>query len=269
MYRARRAFAQGAELARHQPISRLFRFVNAIASKLRRGMAEPLRLHYRFRLMSLAAEDAARETGPSTPKRSKLLTSVAWIFQNFGPLIVFIAFEHLVGLLAAIISGIVSGVVLVAWQIIRERKISPFTAFIAASVVGFGILDLHYQTGFFVKIEPALGNALTGLFFLGTVVVGKPIVIEFAEKAMGRALPTTAHPYLRNWTIVWGLFFFARAAIYVWMAYSLTIDQALAIRGIAGPLSFGGMFVIELVTRKLFFPNRNSAQTPEQNQGTS
>ncbi len=219
--------------------------------------------------MSATVEDASREKKPSSPPRPKWLTSAAWTFQNFGPLIVFIAFEHLVGLLAAIISGIVSGVILVAWQIIRERKISSFTAFIAASVVGFGMLDLHYQTGFFVKIEPALGNALSGCFFLGTVLVGRPIVIELAEKAMGRSIPVTAHPYLRNWTIVWGLFFFVRAAVFVWMAHSLSIDRSLAVRAIVGPLSFGGMFLVEMATRRLFFPNLESAQTPERNQGTS
>jgi intracellular septation protein A len=206
------------------------------------------------------------EQAKSPPKWQK---SVGWVVQNFGSLIVFIAFEHLFSLLAAIIAGIVTGAIQVAWQIIRERKISPFTAFIAASVVGFGILDLHYQTGFFVKIEPALGNSLTGCFFLGTVVVGKPIIIEFAEKAMGRQLPVTAHPYLRNWTIAWGLFFFVRAAVYVWMAYRLTIDQALAIRSIVGPASFGALFLVEMVTRKLVFPKKKPEPNPEPNQGTS
>ena len=212
---------------------------------------------------------AVDQTLPTAPQRPKWLTGAAWIFKNFGPLIVFIAFEHLVGLFAAIISGVVTGAILVAWEIIRERTISPFTAFIAASVVGFGILDLHYQTGFFVKIEPALGNVLTGCFFLGTVVIGKPIVIEFAEKAMGRKLPETAHPYLRTWTIVWGAFFFVRAAVYVWMAYRLSIDQALAVRGIVGPISFGGMFLVEMATRRLFFPKRNAEPNPEPTEGTS
>lgn len=212
---------------------------------------------------------ATEQAAASKPTRPKWLTAITWIFTNFGPLIVFITFEHLVGLFAAIVSGIVSGAILVAWQIIRERKISPFTAFIAASVVGFGILDLHYQTGFFVKIEPALGNVLTGCFFLGTVVVGKPIILDFAEKALGRKLSEAAHPYMRNWTIVWGVFFFIRAAVYVWMAYRLSIDQALAIRGIVGPASFGGMFLAETATRRIFFPKRNAEPNPERTEGTS
>lgn len=37
-------------------------------------------------------------------------------------------------------------------------------------MVGFGILDLRYQTGFFVKLEPALGNE------------------EIAERGLGKKL---------------------------------------------------------------------------------
>ncbi|MGH7327788.1 MAG: septation protein IspZ, partial [Polyangiaceae bacterium] len=145
-------------------------------------------------------------------------------------------------------------------QIVREKKISPFTAFIASSVVVFGALDLHYRTGFFVKIEPALGNAVTGLFFLGTVVIGKPLLIELAEKGMGRKLER-AHGYLRAWTIVWAFYFFLRAAIYVWMAYRLTIDQAMAIRGTLAPLSFGVMFLAEMGTRRILLPKPATPST--------
>src|ERR1035441_3227422 len=73
----------------------------------------------------------------------KWIRTLGWVFETFGPLIVFVAFEHLYGLFAAIVAGIVTGAILVASQIIRERKISPFTAFIASSVVVFGALDLH------------------------------------------------------------------------------------------------------------------------------
>ncbi|HEY2366799.1 MAG TPA: septation protein IspZ, partial [Polyangiaceae bacterium] len=74
------------------------------------------------------------------------------MLESFGPLIVFIALEHAVSLFAAIVSSIVTGVLLVVLQIARDKKISPLTAYIAASVAVFGALDMKYQTGFFVKI---------------------------------------------------------------------------------------------------------------------
>ncbi len=176
-----------------------------------------------------------------------------FLAESFGPLVVFYAFEHAVGLLAAIISSIACGVVLVAVQIARDKKVSPFTAYVAASVAVFGALDLKYQTGFFVKLEPALGNTFTGIFFLSTVAFGKPIIRELAEKQRGSKLPDRASGYLRALTIAWGFFFFARAAVYVWMAFRLTLDQALAVRAIANPISFGVMIFGEMGLRWLLW----------------
>jgi intracellular septation protein A len=183
--------------------------------------------------------------------------------ETFAPLVIFYAFEHLYGLVAAIVSGIVSGALLVALQIRRERKVSAFTVFVAASVVVFGALDLRYRTGFFVKLEPALGNALTGAFFLGSVLWGAPLIVEFAERSAGRKLDRV-RGYLTVWTVVWGLFFFARSGAYVWMAYHVALDRALLLRGVLGPLSFGALFVAEFAVRFLVYGRRAFGKLPEE-----
>jgi intracellular septation protein A len=184
-------------------------------------------------------------------KASRARGVVRFVLESFGPLIAFVALEHTVSLFAAIVSSIVCGVILVAIQIVRDRKISPFTAYVALSVAVFGALDLKYQSGFFVKLEPALGNTFTGLFFLGTVLVGRPVIAELAQKQRKEPFTEGGVAYLRALTIAWGLFFFLRAAVYVWMAYRLTIDQALAIRSVAGPISFGVMIFGEMGVRYL------------------
>ena len=192
-----------------------------------------------------------------------------FVLESFGPLIVFVALEHTVSLFAAIVSSIVTGAVLVVVQIARDKKVSPFTAYIAASVVVFGALDMKYQTGLFVKIEPAIGNALTGLFFLSSVVFGRPIILELAQKQRPDPFKPHVAKYLRALTIAWGLFFFVKASAYVWMAYRLTIDQALAIRSVAGPASFGVMIVGEWGFRylkwgkKAFDENEGTAKKEE------
>jgi intracellular septation protein A len=181
----------------------------------------------------------------ATKEPSRAAGIVRFVLESFGPLIVFVVLEHVVSLFAAIVSSIVAGVILVALQVVRDRKISPFTAYVAASVAVFGVLDLKYQSGFFVKLEPALGNTFTGLFFLGTVLLGRPVILELAQKQRKKPFTERGVAYLRGLTIAWGLFFFVRATAYVWMAYRLTIDQALAIRSIAGPVSFGVMIAGE------------------------
>jgi len=184
-----------------------------------------------------------------------------WVVETFGPLLAFLAFEHTLGLVAAIVASSVASVALVGTQIARDRKVSPFTAFIAASVLVFGALDLRYQTGFFVKIEPALGNAATGLFFLGSVLVRRPVIIELAERTSGRKMDKV-YGYLTAWTVVWSVFFFIRASVYVWMAYSLSLDSALVVRGVVGPLSFGAMFLVEMAVRRLVYGRKAFEATP-------
>jgi intracellular septation protein A len=191
------------------------------------------------------------EPAPETTKKPRWAGVVRFVLESFGPLIAFVALEHTVSLLAAIISSIVTGVILVVLQIARDKKISPFTAFVASSVAVFGALDLKYQSGFFVKLEPALGNSLTGVFFIATAVVGRPLLVELVQKQRAEPLSARGVAYLRGLTVAWGFFFFLRAAVYVWMAYRLTVDQALAIRSVAGPASFGVMIVGEMGVRYL------------------
>jgi len=87
---------------------------------------------------------------------------------------------------------------------------------------------------------------LTGLFFLGTVALGRALLVELVEKQRGEPLTEKGRAYVRSLTIAWGVFFFVRASAYVWMAYHLTIDQALAVRSVASPASFGVMIVGEM-----------------------
>ncbi len=168
------------------------------------------------------------------------------MLESFGPLLVFYACKELWGLVAAIWSSIACGVALVARQIARDKKVSPFTAFVAVNVAVFGVLDLRYQTGFFIKLEPAFGNLATAAFFLGTVLIGKPIIEEFARRQKPD-IPDTAKPLLRALTVAWGLFFVLRAAGHVWLAYHVSLDEALLLRALVGPASFGAMFAGQFV----------------------
>jgi intracellular septation protein A len=173
---------------------------------------------------------------PARPSRMKILGG---IFEGFGPLIVFYACEHLWGLLAAIISGIAVGGVLVAWQVVKERRVSSLTAFMAASVLIFGGLDLRYQTGFFVKLEPALGNTACGLFLLGSIALDRGVFANLAERYSGRSLAAWQRKMLFRLTLVWGVFFLLRALGFVWMAYHLTVDQAMFWRATLGNAAYG------------------------------
>ena len=193
--------------------------------------------------------------------RQRLMSALRFLAETFAPLGIFMGAKHLFGLVAAIAVGIALSLLLLAFQIRRDRRMSPFTAFVAASVIGFGALDLYFRTGFFVKLEPALGNAVTGAFFTGSVLWGSPVIIEFAERSLGRKVDE-ARRYLTVWTLLWGAFFFLRAGVHLWMAYNVSLDRALLIRGLVGPLSFAVMIGTEMATRWLFYGKRAFGKAP-------
>jgi intracellular septation protein A len=188
----------------------------------------------------------------TTSRRPTPAAAFSWVFDSFGPLLIYLVVLRFAGLLAAIVSGIVVGVGLVVRDFLRTRKLSAFTVYSALMVVVFGGLDLRYQTGFFVKLEPVIGNTATALFFLGSVAVGRPILQEMAEKLFGRSLAHRSG-YLRAWTLGWGLFFVLRALGYLWMAYHVDLEQALVARAVLGPLSIALMVGAEIVVRRRLF----------------
>jgi hypothetical protein len=62
--------------------------------------------------------------------------------------------------------------------------------------------------------------------------------------------------------VVWGLFFIVRTLAYVWMAYHLSLDAALAIRSVASPASFGVMIVGEMGFRYLLYGKKAFGPKP-------
>jgi len=187
-----------------------------------------------------------------------------WVLESFGPLLVFWTFEHRWGLVPAIVSGVVVGVGLVTFQWIREKSPSKLTVINAVSVVVFGALDLTFRSAFFVKLEPVLGNLVWAGIFLTSAATGPGLITEMVERTSAR-MKDSVRSYMRGVTVAWGLFMIARAAVYLWMAFALTVDQALAARGVLGPASFVGMFALEMAFRYLRWGKKafGSAPPPE------
>jgi intracellular septation protein A len=187
----------------------------------------------------------------------KLLSFLRWVLETFGSLLGFWIAMKLYGLVAGILVGAAIGLLAVGLEIARTKTVSRLTAFTAVSVVAFGLVDLKFQSARFIQLEPAVGNLLWAALFLGSVVSGKPLIVEIAEKARGVPLgKPVVVAYLRNATIAWGVFFIARASVYAWMAFHVTLGTALLIRGTIMPLSIPAMFGLEMAARYLKFGKR-------------
>lgn len=197
--------------------------------------------------------------GKMLSKRALLL----FIAETFGPLIVFYGFEHTLGLKAAIIAGLVTGVISLAFELARTKRFSAMTAYVTVSLVVFGYLDLRYATsGLFLELEPVFGGVAIALFFLGSSALGRPVMVELAEKQIGRSLPPKARPYVARLNMIWGLFFLARAGLYLWLSFRLSLDAFLGWRLVIGN-SWIGLLGIEMLYRRWRFGQAAMGGTPE------
>ncbi len=182
----------------------------------------------------------------------KLQSFLVWLFQNFGPLIVFLVTKSVMGLkpaiLATLIWSIAEVIYLVGW---KREKPSQFFCFSVGTTLLFGAIDLYSDNPFLFRYESVLTNVLTGLYFGATIFIGKPLIQEFAEKAKTDGIERPgAKTYLRYLTVAWSTYFFVKAGIYLHLANSsLSIEETTAIRSAFGPISFGVMLGGERLLR--------------------
>jgi intracellular septation protein A len=177
---------------------------------------------------------------------------INWLIQNFGPLIVFLITNNIAGLKPAIIATIVWSIgeftYIVGW---KREKPTQFFYFSVCTTFIFGMIDLYSDNPFLFRYESVLTNILTGIYFGATIFVGKPLIQEFAERANPDDIKKPGSTiYLRYLTMVWTLYFFAKAVVYFYLANSdLSIERVTIIRSALGPISFAALLGGERVLR--------------------
>jgi intracellular septation protein A len=186
----------------------------------------------------------------------KALTgTIAWILRDFGPLIVFYGANHFFGFVPAIVASMAWSVGDVALIKLRKQQVSAFLKFSIVVTVLFGTIDVYLQGPFLFRYEAALSNVVTGVFFGLTLRGDKSIIQEFAEKraaTTGKPVPInpdTIH-YFRLCSWVWTVYFFLKAAFYVWVGHQYDLERALAIRIVVGNATFYSLLFVSIFLAK-------------------
>jgi intracellular septation protein A len=180
----------------------------------------------------------------------RLKKLVLGAFGTFGPLIIFVAAEHLLSLRWAI--GLSTSYTLaeIAWRMWRREKLSQLFIFTAAMTLGFGGIDLVLNQPVFLKYEAVATNVLTGVYFAASVFGGKSL-IEAAYAQAPREDKPPLDPELRAFfrllTMIWAIYFFVKSVAYFFVARAYDYDHALAIRTVAGNVSMFALLGISLV----------------------
>lgn len=175
---------------------------------------------------------------------ARLRRFLRFLFSDFGPLIAFWAFYLSVGIRAAISATIVYVVGDFIHRLRYGRRFTRIYLLSSSLAVIFGAIDLLAATPFMLRYESVVTNVATGIFFTAGARGPKPLIQEFAEQRSG-PLPERAdvHRYFELFTYAWAVYFFLKAVAYYAIGQAYPLATAMAIRSIAGGISFGIMIV--------------------------
>ncbi|MCG4259540.1 septation protein IspZ [Acetobacter senegalensis] len=119
----------------------------------------------------------------------------------------------------------------------------------------FGVIDLISITPFMIRYEGVLTNLIIALSFaVGAFGATTPIQ-ELVEEQQGFPFPPERQEiraYFKSLTLVWALYFAAKAILYFWLLTYFPLPRALMLRSVIGTVSLGVMIGISLQGRRIF-----------------
>jgi intracellular septation protein A len=196
---------------------------------------------------------------------SKLTAILRFAAAEFGPLIVFWTLAATLGVKPAILGSILFIVGDALWRWRNGLKFTRLYMLVSALTLVFGFVDLVSTSPFMLKYEAAISNAATGIVFVVGALGEKPIMQEAAEqRGVSFVVTNEVRAFFRLFTFVWAAYFFLKAALFLWMAWTMPTLEAMALRSVIGGVSLGLMIAVSVTQgRRLFFLCRRLRLLPK------
>ena len=179
-----------------------------------------------------------------------------YVAAEFGPLIVFLALSAAFNVKIAIAGAVTATLIDAGWRWWRHTPFTRLYLIVTALTLGFGAVDIFSATPFLIVYEAPTTNLLTGVAFIVGAFGEKPMLMEIAQARLPERLPQTdeMRRFFRLFTLIWAAYFFLKAALYVWLAATLPLAQAIALRSALGGISLALMIALTSTQgRRLFF----------------
>jgi uncharacterized membrane protein len=188
-------------------------------------------------------------------QQGRIGRTLRWVLSEFGPLIGFWVLAAAFGTKAAIAGSI--GIIIgdSAWRYRRGIAFTRLYLLTSGLTLVFGAVDLLSADPFMLKYEAVITNLASAAMFAAGARGARPLIQELAEQRQGTAFPARAdvRRFFQLFTLLWAGYFVAKAGLYFWFAWTLTLLQAAALRGIVGPASFAVIMALSVTQgRRLF-----------------
>lgn len=179
---------------------------------------------------------------------------------NFAlPYLIFSLAQASLGDLKALIASSAPPILWSSITFARKREVDFISAFVLAGIALSLLAMLGGGSVKFLQLREKLVTMVIGLAFLGSAVIGKPLIYEFARAGMKRNQSAELadfearrdDPGLRRsmtiMTVVWGAGLLADAALASAMVMVLTVKQYLLVGPIIGYGTVGALALWSVV----------------------
>ena len=195
----------------------------------------------------------------------KVLALARFAAREFGPLIVFLVVSARFGVKPAIALSILTVVGESAWRWRRGETFTRLYLLVSGLTLVFGAVDLYAASPFMLKYEAVNTNVATGIAFVFGAFGEKPMLQELAEQRAAIPVAVTAEirRFFQLFTLLWAAYFFAKAALYLWLGLIMPLTEAIALRSLIGGVSLALLSAISITQgRRLFFLCRRLGLLP-------
>jgi intracellular septation protein A len=196
---------------------------------------------------------------------TKLSAVARFVVLEFGPLVAFWTLSLTLGVKAAIIGSVVVIAADAVWRRLRRLAFTRLYLLTSGLTLAFGAIDLMSAVPFMLKYEAPITNFATGVPFVVGAFGAKPLIQEFVEQREGKPFRAAAdiRRYFQIFTLFWAAYFFAKAGVYFWLAWTLPMTHAMALRSILGGVSLGLMIAFSATQgHRMFFLFRRLGLLP-------
>jgi intracellular septation protein A len=185
----------------------------------------------------------------------RLIGVIGWVIAGFGPLIAFWGLDLTLGLKAAIAGSVVVIIIDSLWRWWRGLEFTRLYILISGLTVGFGAIDLVSDTPFMLKYEAVITNIVIGLMLVAGARGSRPIAMEVAEQQHGEPFPKRPDiiRFYQLFTLMWAVYFFTKAGLYVILGQMMPMVQAMAVRSVFGTLSMALMMAFSVLRGRWLF----------------
>ena len=197
--------------------------------------------------------------------RGRTARIAAWLRQNGGQLLVealvnfilpFVIYSYAEAPLGDVRALLASSAPPILWSLIefaRHRRLDALSVLVVSGIALSLLAMLGGGGARFLQLREKLATGVIGLAFVGSALIGKPLVYELARASMRRKSDDEAQQFealqvhagfrrtMTLMTLVWGLGFLADVAVSVVLVFVLSIREYLIVNPILGYGTVGAL----------------------------